>query len=199
MTEMLYEILDGNTGMLDVPRQIHLCHDLIETADLDGVIVEFGCYEGQTSMVLRILANGRQVHVYDSFQGLPSRQPVDGDFPVFKEGALRTEEETLRNNFQHRGLVPPVIHRGFFRDLSPSDVPSRISLAFIDGDFYDSITDALRLVFDKVVPGGVILIDDYGHPELPGVKTAVDLFLALRSCTHAKAKGCNMYRITKPV
>ena len=53
-------------------------------------------------------------------------------------------------------------------------MPEKIAFAFLDGDFYESIKDSLRLVIPKMSRDGVIIVHDYTNLALPGVKRAVD-------------------------
>jgi O-methyltransferase len=69
-----------------------------------------------------------------------------------------------------------VIHKGWFNELSPKDVPKQIAFAFLDGDFYESIHTSLKLVWPRMVSGGIICIDDYKRDALPGVERAVSDF-----------------------
>jgi hypothetical protein len=50
-----------------------------------------------------------------------------------------------------------------------------IALLRLDGDWYDSTRCCLEILYESVVSGGVVIIDDYGHWK--GCKTAVDEFL----------------------
>ena len=68
----------------------------------------------------------------------------------------------------------PVIKKAWFKDLTPDDLPSEIAFAFLDGDFYESIRDSLKLVMPRMNNEGIIVVHDYNNPALPGVKKAVD-------------------------
>jgi O-methyltransferase len=58
--------------------------------------------------------------------------------------------------------------------LEAEDLPDKIAFAFLDGDFYESIRDSLRLVGPRMSEGGVIVVHDYTNPALPGVRKAVN-------------------------
>jgi len=154
---------------------------------LDGAVVEFGCYIGTTSLFIRRLldthADGREFHVYDSFAGLPPKTAQDqsraGD--QFQAGELAVSKKQFAQQFQKAGLRPPIIHKGWFKDLSPAEVPGKIAFAFLDGDFYESIRDSLRLVLPRMQPGGVIVVDDYAREALPGAAKAVHELLPHRT------------------
>jgi 8-demethyl-8-(2,3-dimethoxy-alpha-L-rhamnosyl)tetracenomycin-C 4'-O-methyltransferase len=149
---------------------------------LDGAIVEFGCYIGTTSLFIRRLLEAhqdtREFHVYDSFEGLPTKTSQDESRAgeQFIAGELAVGKKQFLHEFQKANLRPPVIHKGWFRDLTAADVPNQIAFAFLDGDFYDSIRDSLKLVMPRMQQDGVIIIDDYAREALPGVAKAVHEF-----------------------
>ena len=74
-------------------------------------------------------------------------------------------------------LLAENIKKAWFKDLTEGDLPEKIALAFLDGDFYESIKDSLKLVERKMVNGGVIVVHDYNNLALPGVSRAVDEWL----------------------
>ncbi|HSW79916.1 MAG TPA: TylF/MycF/NovP-related O-methyltransferase [Candidatus Saccharimonadales bacterium] len=162
---------------------------------IPGDIVEFGCYIGTTSLFLRRLldaygqSESRELHVYDSFEGLPEKSGLDSS-PAgeqFKAGELSVGKKQLLHEFKKANLRPPVVHKGWFNELSEKDVPQHIAFAFLDGDFYESIRDSLGLVWPALDPHGVITIDDYGREALPGVERAVREFLLDKPSVREKA------------
>lgn len=146
---------------------------------LDGAVVEFGCYIGTTSLFIRRLLDAHQdhraFHVYDSFAGLPAKSAADasGAGEQFQAGELAISKQQFVQQFKKAGLRPPIIHKGWFGELTAADLPEKIAFAFLDGDFYESIRDSLKLVLPRLLPGGVIVIDDYAREALPGVARAV--------------------------
>lgn len=155
--------------------------EAVLSTGIQGEVVEFGCYTGTTSLFIRRLldcyepADGRKFHVYDSFAGLPAKgtqdlSPVGDDF---KPGELSVSKKQLLREFHKARLHPPVIHKAWFSDLTTTDVPEKIAFAFLDADFYSSITDSLRQIWPHMVAGGVICVDDCQRDALPGVDRAV--------------------------
>ncbi len=148
-----------------------------------GAVVEFGCYVGTTSLFIRRLLNEtdyeRPFHVYDSFAGLPKKVAQDGSAAgdQFVAGELSVSKKQFLHEFQRAKLKPPVIHKGWFSALGEYDVPPQIAFAFLDGDFYTSIRDSLKLVLPRMAAGGIIVIDDYAREALPGAARAVHEFL----------------------
>ncbi len=149
-----------------------------------GDIVEFGCYIGTTNLFMRRLLDqtgqsaNRQLHAYDSFAGLPAKTAADSS-PAglqFQGGELTVSKKQFLQEFQRAHLHPPVVHKAWFKDLTGHDVPNQIAYAFLDGDFYESILSSLQIVWPRLVPGGIITIDDYERAALPGVSRAVHDF-----------------------
>ena len=149
-------------------------------AGVSGGVVEFGCYAGTTSLFIRRRLDqagesSRPFHVYDSFEGLPNKAAADASAAGadFQAGKLAVSKKEFLHQFRAARLTPPIAHKAWFSDLTAADVPEQIAFAFLDGDFYDSILDSLRLVWPRMTAGGTLLIDDYQRPELPGVERAV--------------------------
>lgn len=147
-------------------------------ANVPGDIVEFGCYEGTTSVHLQHFLQGttRKLWVYDSFEGLPEKRDEDKSAlgEQFVAGELHAKKQTLVNNFRQAHLPLPIIRKGWFSGLTEDDIPKEIAFAFLDGDYYDSIVDPLKLIWTRIAPGGVVVVDDYTNDALPGARRAVD-------------------------
>ena len=145
-----------------------------------GNIVEFGCYVGTTSSFIRRLLDAYdftgEFHVYDSFAGLPEKTQADASAAgeQFKAGELVVPRKTFIQNFKKAGLKLPTIHKGWFADFTPDDVPESIIFAFFDGDFYESIADSFRACDGKFQEKVTIIVDDYANEALPGAARAVD-------------------------
>lgn len=147
---------------------------------INGDVVEFGCYLGTTSVYLAGIIDESKInsklYVYDSFEGLPEKTKEDisplGD--QFKVGELLAPKKQFIKNMMQAKVSMPVIKKAWFSDLIDSDVPEKISFAFLDGDYYASIIDPLKLIKSKMLSGATIVVDDYGNAALPGAKKAVD-------------------------
>jgi len=151
--------------------------------DVAGDVVEFGCYLGTTSVfIAKVLMNqnkNKQFFVYDSFEGLPEKTKEDisplGD--TFKPGELLAPKKQFIKNIFQAKVDMPNIKKAWFSDLKPDDVPEKVSFAFLDGDYYRSIADPLKLLTSKLTPGATVIVDDYANAALPGAAKAVDEWL----------------------
>jgi O-methyltransferase len=176
-------------GMLTVEQAVNLYHLLCHVVLLDvpGDVVEVGCYEGTTAILLQMtldrLGCPKPLHVYDSFAGLPAKSAKDGE-TRFAQGDCRTTRAKLIENFERHGVKRPAIHAGWFAETLPAELPDRICFAHVDGDFYTSVRESLEHVYPRLSTGAVVVVDDYCDPavnpvydSLPGVKRACDDFL----------------------
>lgn len=176
-----YPIISDQVDREDIRTVLEELERALERS-IPGDIVEFGCYIGTTSLFIERLLERRNeqraFHVYDSFEGLPPKVRQD-ESPAgtnFQAGQLAVSKKQFIREFQRSNLKLPVIHKGWFADLTASDVPEHIAFAFLDGDFYESIKDSLKLVLPRMSRGGVIIFDDYAREALPGVARAVTEF-----------------------
>lgn len=121
----------------------------------------------------------RRLWIYDSFAGLPAKTSEDlsGAGQNFREGELLVTKREVVNKIQRAGLKNIIVKKAWFNELSPDDLPTKITFAFLDGDLYSSIKVSLQLVAPRLVAGGIILVHDYNNPELPGSTRAVDEFI----------------------
>lgn len=182
-----------------------------ECLAIQGDLVELGCYRGDTSLVLAELLKEynnklvekpvkksvKKLWIYDSFEGLPDKTLNDESAvgKDFRSGALAVSKKEVKKRFLRAGLPVPMICKGWFGDLTEEDLPEEVAFAFLDGDFYESIRDSLRLVGSKMCPGGVMMVHDYRNEALPGVAKAVDEWLSEKSCQVEWFETCAIIKI----
>lgn len=163
-----------------------------------GDYVEFGCYEGDTSLLLTevLLGTEKRLWIYDSFEGLPDKTKEDESEigRDFKKGELSVAKKDVKKRFLRAGLPVPIITKAWFDELKDESLPEKIAFAFLDGDFYNSVRDSLRLVGSKMVEGGVIIVHDYDNPALPGVAKAVDEWVRKREVKMTKYQSLAIIR-----
>jgi O-methyltransferase len=186
--------------MVGLPRLLNAFElaRCVETSDMRGAIVECGVFKGGcVGLMAKVSADAgakRKVWLFDSFEGLPQPTALDGamaeeysDSPTSGElvaidrcvGLLETVEELLFDKLQLR-RENIVIRKGWFQDTLPAakDEIGEIAILRLDGDWYESTKVCLENLYDRVVAGGFVIIDDYGYWE--GCKRATDEFLANR-------------------
>lgn len=156
---------------------------LLRTLHLEGDVIELGCHRGYTASVLQATLKARkcnkQLHLYDSFQGLPRKLKQDDLYREgadFYEGSMAVGRHEVIEMFERHRLPMPTIHEGFFSQTLPHCLPPKVCFAHFDGDFYSSTWDCLPHVYERLVPGGIMALHDYDVRKLPGVKIACDEF-----------------------
>ncbi|HKN74640.1 MAG TPA: TylF/MycF/NovP-related O-methyltransferase [Candidatus Acidoferrum sp.] len=165
------------------PERIHnLCvlAQRIEKEGIEGDVMECGVCNGGTGALLAHFATrsrfNRTVWLLDSFQGMPETTVEDGDVAkahVGKEvGDIVRVNEALKRVNADMSRVRIV--GGWFQDTFPSVAVQKIAILNIDADWYESVKLCLETFYDRVVQGGFVSFDDYGH--WPGCKKAVDEF-----------------------
>lgn len=82
--------------------------------------------------------------------------------------------EEVKKNMGSTKYPSEKIHyvKGMVEDIVPKTMPKKISLLRLDTDFYESTKHELENFYPLLQPGGVLIIDDYGH--FKGAKKAVD-------------------------
>jgi O-methyltransferase len=181
-------------GTMDDNRVLIFLNNLCDVLEsgIEGDIVELGCYMGKTSIlisqILKIYKSDKKFYVFDSFEGLPERCEHDTTITKHvpdwaKKSSLSSSIDVFINLYKEYQLDLPIINKGFFSEIHDDLYPKKIAIALLDGDLYTSIYDSLEKVFFNVVPNGIIHVDDYEHPDLPGVKKACDDYLEKNNIT----------------
>lgn len=169
-------ILGGNISPI---RRLNIYHLLSSVLcfNLKGDVVEIGTHKGLTALfmqdIIDFYMSEKNIHVFDSFIGIPTPSKYDGS--KYSEGSFASNIDEFIETFIDSKL--PVIHACVFDQKILNDLlPSEICFAHIDTDLYQSTIDGLNAVWPKLIDGGVVLIDDYDHPDFPGVTKAVHEF-----------------------
>jgi O-methyltransferase len=172
------------------PR-LSIIYDLAVRTSRDrlmGSYVECGVCNGGSGGVLGGISRrspNRHVWLFDSWEGLPEPDSVDVDLrdvPGRTGMALGQEERARELLLDKLGLTERTVHfmRGWFDDTLPPNKAQigPIALLHLDCDWYKSVKFCLEQLYDQVITGGYVVIDDYGHWQ--GCRKAVDEFIEQR-------------------
>jgi len=156
------------------------CYMLIslarQAAHLPGDFAECGVYKGGTALMLaRILKDGtnQALYLFDSFKGLPKatreeeRWFSEGEFCFESVEAIRELLSEFKSVHIRPGWIPDT-----FEDLENT----HYAFVHLDVDLYQPTLDCCRYFYPRLVPGGVLLFDEYGFAPARGEKNAVDQF-----------------------
>lgn len=160
-----------------------------------GDLVECGVWRGGSMMAAAITLlqagdTSRDLYLFDTFEGMPEPSAEDVDFAgVSMLDQWRGEHRNrfnrdaraglgeVRANMQTVGYPMAKIRciKGMVENTIPQSAPDRIALLRLDTDYYESTYHEMRHLFPRIVPGGVLIIDDYGH--FKGARKAVDKYI----------------------
>jgi predicted O-methyltransferase YrrM len=161
-----------------------------------GDLVECGVWKGGSAMMMALALaklgdSGRRIHLYDTFTGMtmPGKEdqgPGDADATAKWRRMQQGEHnqwcysplDEVRQNLARTGYPAEqlVFVPGKVEDTIPGSVPTSIALLRLDTDWYASTRHELEHLYPLLQPGGVLIIDDYGHWK--GARQATDEFIA---------------------
>jgi O-methyltransferase len=183
---------------MTTPRRIAALCDGVEhvvRAGVPGAVVECGVWKGGSMMaaaltLMRLGATDRDLYLFDTFQGMPppTEEDVfsayDGYNPMRHWRRRRREGGTsswhhvpsdeVRSAVLSTGYPADRVHliEGRVEETLPDAAPAEIALLRLDTDWYESTKHELEHLYPRLSPGGVLILDDYGHYE--GARRAVD-------------------------
>lgn len=157
-----------------VPKECFLAslHLAERVKNLSGSIVECGVWRGGVSAATaEVLGPDRAYFLFDSFEGLPPAREIDGvaalawqadkQSPHYHDNCA-AEESWAREAMGLSGARNVKLLKGWFSEGGfQSANLGPIALLRLDADWYESTKVCLESLYDKVVEGGVIVLDDY--------------------------------------
>lgn len=157
-------------GTMRMRNLRRLCVQAIEE-QIPGDFIETGVWRGGACIYMRAILTAygdtqRRVFVADSFQGLPqpnSVVPQDAGDQHHTFTKLAVSRDTVEHNFRRYNLLDRqvIFLEGWFRDTLPNAPIDRLAVLRLDGDMYESTMDSLCALYDRVSPGGFIIVDDF--------------------------------------
>lgn len=131
--------------------------------EVEGVVVECGCFLGGSTASLSLVCDivGRQLIIYDSFEGLPA--PAQGEKYAIpgSTGGFRGELHLVQENIRKGGVIERCTFRkGWLKDTLPHH-SEPIAMCFWDVDYQDSLHTCVINLWPHLVEGGYVFIDEY--------------------------------------
>lgn len=180
-------------SLCDAVRYIH-------DQKIDGDIVECGVWKGGSMMAIAdtlvcLGNNSKNLYLFDTFEGMVPPTDKDIDISgVSAENLLKNTKKTesdsvwcyagldlVRSAVSTIGYPPEKTHyvQGMVEQTIPEYAPARIALLRLDTDWYESTKHEMEHLFPRLVKGGILIIDDYGHWQ--GAKKAIDDYINLNN------------------
>ena len=158
-----------------------------------GDFVECGVWRGGNVMIAKELCRNsaikRKFYLFDTFAGMSATTEADTTHVGADANATYRERvrddhvdwvyaslEDVRESFRRANLLDDrvIFVKGKVEDTlaDPRHLPEKIALLRLDTDFYESTRAELEVLYPRLVSGGVLIVDDYGHWR--GARKAVD-------------------------
>ncbi len=157
-----------------------------------GDIVECGVWRGgMIAAISEVIGSHRSYYLYDSFEGLPDAQDIDGlaakqwqknTNSKYYHDNCRAEQAYAEKAMQLAHAPHCFFKKGWFEQTIPqAQFSDGISLLRLDADWYDSTMICLKYLYPQIVNKGLIIIDDYYTWE--GCAKAVHDYLSTQAST----------------
>jgi O-methyltransferase len=167
--------------------------------NIPGAFVECGVWRGGSSMAAMLTflqyssEPDRDIYLYDTFEGMTPPGEFDKSFKGVTAASQLAETprgtgiwceaglEDVKTNIRSVGFPGERTHfiRGKVEDTIPGTIPERIAILRLDTDWYESTRHELEHLYPRLVSGGILMIDDYGH--WAGARKAADEYFAAMS------------------
>jgi len=162
---------------------------------IEGDLVECGVWKGGSTMAMALTLKKfgdttRTIRLYDTYEGMPAASPKDVDSGGRSGETMRKDLEAKSEKMYYSSLEEAcrnilstgypqeniVFIKGKVEETLPAAAPAKIALLSLDTDWYESTYHELVHLFPRLVPSGVLYIDDYGHWK--GSREATDTYFA---------------------
>lgn len=151
------------------PERLYAYLDTLwQRRDLDGDIVEIGCFRGGTSAIafkmLERTGYSKRYLCIDTFAGFLADQfsndrahGLDEKYePYFSDNSIQLVAKLLR----HYGCDRIELRQGDIVAMDEGDLPERVAVCLLDVDLEIPVYVGLKKVFPRLVEGGIIMVDD---------------------------------------
>ncbi|GAB4500577.1 MAG: hypothetical protein Fur0035_01170 [Anaerolineales bacterium] len=177
--QQIYAAVQDHT-FVDKYRCYELWTLVEQSGKLDGgALIEIGVWRGGSGAVIARQAKNAGisdlVYLCDTFTGVVKAGPHETTFYKGGEHADTSKEIVEELVHQRLSLDNVVVLKGIFPDETAHLIAStKFRFCHIDVDTYQSAKDVVEWIWEKMVPGGIIVFDDYGCKYCEGVTQYVE-------------------------
>lgn len=139
---------------------------------LPGKFAEVGVYQGVTAKLIANVKGDRELHLFDTFEGLPP--DCEKDAGVHRVAQYACSLESVRSYLAEYDNI--YFHKGLFPESAREVEESQYAFVHFDVDLYEGTLACLEYFYPRMTPGGVLISHDYGM--LAGVQRAFQEFMA---------------------
>jgi O-methyltransferase len=186
------EILTYIQAIISLPRRVN------------GVVVEAGCYKGGSTAKFSLAADiaGKDLVVFDSFQGIPANneprgRDIVGGPPRFKQGQYCGTLNEVKANISRYGKINRCRFIAGWFDDTLREFEEPISAIYLDVDLASSTRTCLKYLYPLLEPGGVLYSQDGHLPLVISVFNDDNFWLSEVGCKKPKIHGLGKKNLIK--
>lgn len=160
---------------------IYRCYELwvlaAESSKLSGDLIEIGVWRGGSGALIAKSARNQgitsPIYLCDTFRGVVKATESDTSYSGGEHAD--TDQDTVQKLLGRLNLADVTVLPGVFPDETGRLIEDRsIRLCHIDVDVYESAKDAVEWIWPRMVKGGILVYDDFGFIDTPGITKFVE-------------------------
>jgi hypothetical protein len=154
--------------MLLTPLEASQLFSLVRsTSKVGGSMAEVGVFRGASARLIRQADALRPLHLFDTFEGLPTPTEADVEIHVgsFEKNEFSCSLEEVKENLQSCANMH--FHPGLFPATGKAVANERFSFVHSDVDLYASTRSVLEFFYPRLLRGGIILTHDFATAHGP--------------------------------
>ena len=144
-----------------------------ELKDVPGAVAELGVFRGEFAAAMNALLPERKLFLFDTFTGFDPAETAPEGLAAAHENA---SAEAVLQRLPHAENA--VVRAGLFPETAAGLEDETFALVSLDADLEESTLAGLRWFVPRMVSGGFLLLHDWNHPGLPGVRRALERYEA---------------------
>lgn len=145
---------------------------------VEGTCVICGLENESIPHIFKLVNNERKLIVIDQFENkdrVVTKENCNGVVSTHKVDIEHVNYKSFTDNFSNKYINTQIFKGDAIEILKDSE--ENIALAFIDSTEYNVVYESLKLIYNKLSKGGIIIVHDYNH-DWPEVTDAVNRFQA---------------------
>lgn len=163
-------------------RRFNLYYLAKSVRALAGDTVECGVFQGAGSYLILSAQNNTHSthHIFDSFEGLsePEQPDISPDDRIrkWKPYDLSCSEQKVKENLNEY-IDKIIIYKGWIPQRFSEVSDLKFKFVHVDVDLYQPTKDTLEFFYNRMIPGGLLVCDDFGFENCPGANKAFIEFI----------------------
>lgn len=162
--------------------------NVMQAQKIDGDMAEVGVYAGGSAKIICEFKKDKQLHLFDTFEGLPTPGENDIISSSLYKGEYAASLKSVKEYLKEYKRIK--FYKGVFPETINPVKNKKFSFVNLDVDLYKSTKDCIKFFYPRMTKGGIIMSHDYSSPEAAGVKKAFDEFFKNKPEPIIELPGC---------